>query len=297
MVVYLLMLNLAKSDKVPGNLWKADGIAAVFVSLHEISSSYEIVGEGTHAECLAATAARQNQDAQAAPFNSKEWASLALAESPDFKIGQSTSAQVDALKKYLNKVLGFYNDRPDIVLSANSEAERKAKRARKSDEDGDDIGLIIGPKRMKTMENFLLNSTPKFWASVELHFHDTTFLKSCWTERIWNNKNIWAKSTVEFNPTAVFQNIAPPEENSSKVDWSLPMSQKAHEVFAARMSLDYERATATILNPDKKTQMRKTDQAIMRLRNVLSFFFQPAIHDLIKSVVDDASFKEYKDRC
>ena len=82
MVVYLTMLDLAKNDEVPDHLWKADGIVAVFNSLHEIGTSCEIVGNGTHAESLAAVAARQNQDAKATPLNSKEWASLALSESP-----------------------------------------------------------------------------------------------------------------------------------------------------------------------------------------------------------------------
>jgi len=81
------------------------------------------------------------------------------------------------------------------------------------------------------------------------------------------------------------------------VDWGLPMSQKTHEAFAERMALDFERATATILNPDKKTMLRKNDQAVMKLRNVLAFFYQPCVHDLIKSVVDDAAFKDYEDCC
>jgi len=297
MVVYLIMINLSKSDEVQAALWQADGISAVFASLHEISTSYEIVGSGSHAESLAAAAARQNQDAQAVPLSSKEWAALALAECPDFKIGTSSPSQVETLKRKLAKVLNLYNDRPDIILSANSEADRKAKRARKCDDDGDDIGLIIGSKRTRTMEQFLMNSTPGFWASIEKHFHEHSFAKSCWTERIWNNKNIWMRSTVEYNSAAVFQNTPPPEENSSKVDWGLPMSQKAHEAFAERMALDYERATATILNPDKKTMLRKNDQAVMKLRNVLAFFYQPCVHDLIKSVVDDAAFKDYEDCC
>ena len=72
MVVYLVMLDVAKSDEAPAHLWKQEGVSAVFNSLHEITTSYEVVGTGTHAESLAAAEARQSQDAQAAPLSSKE---------------------------------------------------------------------------------------------------------------------------------------------------------------------------------------------------------------------------------
>ena len=41
--------------------------------------------------------------------------------------------------------------------------------------------------------------------------------------------------------------------------------------------------------------MRKNPDVVMKLRNVLAFFFQPAVHDLLKSMVEGAVFKEYKD--
>ena len=218
MVVYLIMINISKFGDVPPAGWRASGIGAVFASLHEMSTAFEIVGSGTHAESLAAAAARQNQDAQATPLNSKEWAALCMAEFPEFKIGASNPNLIEVLKHNLSRVLNLYNDRPDIILSANSEADRKAKRARKGDEEGDDIGLIIGAKRMRTMEHFLMDSTPAFWASMDRHFHDIPFPKSRWTERIWCNKNIWVRSTVEYNAAAVFQNNPPPRESSTKVD-------------------------------------------------------------------------------
>jgi hypothetical protein len=51
---------------------KVEAIQVVYLSLHDISSCYEVIGSGSAVEAAAALAAHQNQDAKEVKLNSKD---------------------------------------------------------------------------------------------------------------------------------------------------------------------------------------------------------------------------------
>lgn len=275
---------------------KVEALQVVYLSLLDISSCYEVIGSGTAVEAAAALAAHQNQDAQAVKLNSKDWAGLALSLNVDFHLGDSSKSGIQKVMTSLNGLLAIYNDRPDIVLTANSETDRKSKRARKGDEDGDDIGLLIGEKRAKTVERLLTQSTLSFWKSMETHFDEIIFTRSAWSERMWSSKYVWVGSVLDTDPNDITDNVVSGTEQSVIIDWTLPLGIIAHNALGERVPADYRRATATIKNPDKKTQMRKDDAGLLETRNVLALFFQPAVYDLNKACMSGETFKEMEER-
>ena len=160
------MVKFSRSDAVPRECWKQDACIAVFDSLLEIGASHEAIGDGTHKEAKAAFAAAQNQDAKAEAMNNLDWAHLALGEAPVFQVGSKDPESVSMVKMAKVALIETYNNRPDVVLSANTETERQAKRARVHDEEGDDLGILFGQKKARTVEQVPLVLNANF---LEVH--------------------------------------------------------------------------------------------------------------------------------
>ena len=252
MTVLLTMIKVSKEETNQGLNWQHESVTACFHSMMDIYTVYEPVGAGSDVDMSAAAAAQQNQDAQAQPMNSKQWAQLALSLHPEVVIGEASAEEIQKVLASMSRIVNAYNDRPDVMLTASSEMERKNKRARKSDEEGDDIGLLVGEKKAKTIENFLSLSTPEFWRSIEKHMLEFTFDRSAWSEKLWSTKTLWVGSTVAFEATTVQDIPSPTHESCFEVNWALPLSEMAHNALAKRVSCDFRRATAAIANPDKK---------------------------------------------
>ena len=128
----------------------------------------------------------------------------------------------------------------------------------RGDEEGDDLGILVGDKKKRTIEDWLMRSTPQFWKNVDHHLNQIPLQFSAWTEKIWQMRFIWANSELQCDPTTITDTTPPEGEPSVVVNWALPLSPEAHEAFATRVSLDYFRATAIVSNPEKKKQCRKS---------------------------------------
>jgi hypothetical protein len=85
-------------------------VEILFDSLMQIVTTYEVHGEGTDSDSRVASAAFQNQDAQAEPVNSRQWAGIAKDLVPGFQIG----TPCDSVMGMLTTVLSKYNDRADV---------------------------------------------------------------------------------------------------------------------------------------------------------------------------------------
>jgi len=111
---------------------------------------------------------------------------------------------------------------------------------------------------MRSSQDFLVRSTPAFWAAVDKHLNQIPFKYSAWSEKIFQIKCLWVGSGISADPTQI-TDVTPPEgEPSVIVNWRLPLTAEAHEALATRVASDYMRATTIIANPDKKKQMRKS---------------------------------------
>lgn len=126
------------------------------------------------------------------------------------------------------------------------------------DDEGDDLGILVGEKKARTVEDWLLRSTPIFWQTIEKHWHQLPLRHSAWSEKIFQIRQIWVGTETPTDPSAITDVDPPAGEPSVTVDWRLPLSQEAHNALARRICLDYTRATAVVPNPEKKKQYRKT---------------------------------------
>jgi hypothetical protein len=296
-LVMMLMMNLAgQGDDL--EMFLEEGAQAVFHSMNDILTTYEIHGPGSAADSYAAAAARQNSDAMAAPVSSKQWASMAKALNPGFEVGKCTDEEAATAMSQLAGMLQKYNDRPDVQASVNTGCTASPAKRRKltsGDDDGDDLGLIVGDKKSKTIEHFLTCSTQAFWDSVDKHLDAVPLKNSAWSEKMWQLPWIWMKSTIPIDEASITDVIAPAGESSVELNWALPLNQAAHEALAIRVSKDYARMTAVVQNPEKKKQFRKKEADLMLTRNCLAFWFQPQVRDLNKSMLSRESFQEYEE--
>ena len=122
MVAMVLLMKLCRARVAAPNMWSEEAVSAVFSSLIDISTVYEVVGTGSEIEFMAASAAHQNQDAKALPVSSKAWASMAKSLQPTFCIGTSSQEEVKLVLGELSKGLSTYNNRADVSHSVEMES-------------------------------------------------------------------------------------------------------------------------------------------------------------------------------
>eukprot|EP00974_Lingulodinium_polyedra_P134186 11228310-Lingulodinium_polyedra.AAC.2 len=214
---------------------------------------------------------------------------------PGLVVGKVSQDQVAAVTANLAKFLNKYNDRPNVKFSVEGSVASKRKRSSKNEaDDGDDIGLIVGAKKLRTIENFLLRSTETFWNTIDKHLQSFGPLNlSGWSEPLLQNRLIWVGSTLELGH--IPETVRSSTEPTVCVDWTLPLPERAHEALAERLHRDFIRHSAIILNPDKKKSVRKSQEKLEELRNVLAFWFQEPVRDLHEHMLPKADFKELED--
>ena len=126
-VVLALILKLVRENDLAEEAWQNEAMQGLYESLANIITTYEIHGNGSEADSRAAAAAQQNQDAQASPVSSKQWATIAMDLVPSFKLGQASKEEVNSLLSSLTQVLAKYNDRPDVQATADGKDSENKK--------------------------------------------------------------------------------------------------------------------------------------------------------------------------
>lgn len=168
-----------------------DNIKTVYLSLHDISTAYDIHGSGTLVDTLAAAAGMQNADAMAEKVNSMQWASIVL-KLHKIPLGDATPEDVAVAMSKLSEIVGKHNDLPEVqaTVMIKPSPSKKARCAsyKTADDEGDDIGNIVGEKRVKVIQAFLSDSCPEFWKSVQAHISCHGFKFSGWSEKLWQSK-------------------------------------------------------------------------------------------------------------
>ena len=86
----VVLMQLGMENELPAEVWKEDAVITLHESLWNVASTYEIHGGGTETDSRIASAAVQNQDAQAQPLSSRDWAVIAKDLSPGFTVGTSS---------------------------------------------------------------------------------------------------------------------------------------------------------------------------------------------------------------
>lgn len=253
-----MLLKIVHDGTFAKEEFECDAVSGLYDSLMSIATTYEIHGSGSEMESRAAAAAAQNQDAQASPVGAKDWAQMILDMNPNFAIGSSTKEEVSSLMASLASIVASYNDRPDVQATADGcQATGKKRRLSKGDEDGDDLGILVGEKKRKAIEDLLLRSSPTFWSIVDNHLDAVPFKFSAFSEKIFQIRNLWVGSEINSDPGTISENTPADGEPSVIVDWKLPLSTQAHEALGKRIASDYMRSTAVVTNPEKKKQFRK----------------------------------------
>lgn len=241
--------------------WKEESFVGLVDSLSNILTTYEVHGQGSEADSRCASAAMQNQDAQAEPVHSLAWARIASDMMPSFVPGTSSKAEVDELLRMLSSMIAKYNDRPEVQASAQQAMQIMSSKRRKSrgdEQDGEDLGILLGDKKAKTIQNFLLVSTRRFWDMITLHLHNYTFKNCGWSEKLLQVPSVWLGSTIQVDPMTISDAPPPEREANVLVNWCLPLNARAHEALAGRMHFDFVRAVACVANPEKRRQFRKS---------------------------------------
>lgn len=262
-----VLLKLMREEVFSAEAWQTELVVGLVESLHSIITTYEMHGTGSETESRIASVASQNQDAEAAPVSSLQWAKIALELCPfPLTVGNASKEEVAQVLEGLRMVLDKYNDRPEVQASADTATTDTKKRRRstttsRNADDDDDLGLLVGKKKASVIENFLLKSAPGFWLAVDRHLDSIPLKYAGWSEKLWQVPALWVGSEVQYDPNTVSDMLPPPNEPSVVVHWALPLSDAAHVALATRVSKDFLRATAVITSMEKKRQQRKT-QAI-----------------------------------
>jgi hypothetical protein len=274
-----------------------EGVAGPWPTVARDFRQIALVGCSTSVD-QAAAAAHQNQDAQAQPVNSKEWAALALGLDPGFKVGTTSAERTTQIKQKLSQLLAKYNGRPDVVTSATQleDDEKKGKKRKTCDDDGDDLGILVGEKRARTIGMLLNKSFTDFWKLIDVHLTEYVFAYSACSEKLWSMKALWAESVIEHEPSSMEENRAPTNQQYLQIDWTLPLSSIAHIALGKRVHLDFRRATATIASTEKKASKRKNAQELMLTRNIMALWHQRGVEDLHRNCLEKDHFDELKDR-
>ena len=227
---------------------------------------------------------------QAQPVSSLSWATMAKSLTPGFTIGDQ--AKFQTAKTALAQLLNTYNNRPDVANSAELATRDRKRKKQAVEDENEDLGIAIGERKARCVENFLANSSETFWKHIEAHLNEHMFSQSAWSEKIWQRNLIWIGSKLSVDLGQVVPIRVQSLEAAVVVDWSLPLNQKAHEALAVRINEDFRRAIALTHNPEKRKSERKDDEKLVATRNVMAFWFHPGIRDVHIAGLSKATFDE-----
>ena len=159
MIVWTLMVRRAKE------LSPDSGVTEMVESLWAIPTSFEEHGDGSERAALIAQAARQNQAAQVLPVSTLEWIGM-IKDYSGVEIGASSSTRAAMMKK-LEEMIQAYNSHPDVAAYSHAAPPAKRQRSTKGakataesvPDEGYDMGLRVGVRRLTAMKNFLSGGT------------------------------------------------------------------------------------------------------------------------------------------
>lgn len=171
-VVWALILR--RQAEIPP---KDPAVEDLIESLWAIPTNFELHGDGSERAALVAQAARQNQAAQTLPVNTLEWIGM-VVKYARLSIGSPNATSKAALLRHLDQMMAAYNEHPDVESYAIEAPAKKLRRKsgrgalkdNQEENEGYDIGLRIGNRRLLAMRNFLAGATPDGFLILREHF-------------------------------------------------------------------------------------------------------------------------------
>ena len=173
-------------------------------------------------------AAAQNRDAKVQPVNSWSWFQMLKP------FGCTAKHAVDQ-----------YNGLPEVAAHAGGDPDLFSE-------------LHIDHKRLYAIDGWLRE------ASTPVHDMMTTMLRiESWvnimlSDKILCNPWMWVGSTADFAATTASAETPMPNEDSTCIDWSLPMSEDGHLAVMTRLRNDFRRSSMLVAPADKKNIGRKS---------------------------------------
>jgi hypothetical protein len=175
------------------------GLRHLLSGLFNIPTNFETHGQGTARDALIAQVARQNQAAQVLPVNTVEWCDI-LMKFCGLSLGNIGPR--DTLLSQMENFVNAYNHHPEVEAYSGPapKRRRKSSTAAPKGEDGGDVGLKVGAKRMAAIRNILRHCTPEGFAILKSHLHWVSDWKhAAFNDEVLSKRWFWPGSQLGYD--------------------------------------------------------------------------------------------------
>ena len=256
-------------------------------SLLTFNTIFEAHGDGSPKDALIVQRARQNQCQYVLPVSTFEWIGLVVRNS-GVEIGSTTSkAQLLAV---LEDLTNAYNQHPDVESYAAEPAAKKLKGGRKAnktakapgDDEGHDVGLKIGFRRMTAMRNFLSGGTATALGLIQEHLLFVGDYKgSVFTDDLLRNRWLYvgshlpkeeAPSELELAAVPAFgspESFVPKGQSHAVLNHDTALTSTQFDLMINKAIKVFEADTAHMERVEDKARNRPKDEQWLGYRKII----------------------------